>query len=124
MLIWDPETGKCLENLKGHTNWINALTYLPLSPRGSTKPASGRLLSASGDQTIRVWTEAPPHVCDSQQPAGPKNTGTWSCERVLSGHSGLVNCLVVLNHERAASGYVWYSIFWVVQTIGGHNVMQ
>jgi eukaryotic-like serine/threonine-protein kinase len=46
VLLWSTETGKLLNTLKGHTNWTVSLAF---SPDGH------RLVSGSGDSTVRVW---------------------------------------------------------------------
>ncbi len=44
--LWDVRTGRELQRLKGHRNWINNVSF---SPDGQT------LASSSNDDTIRLW---------------------------------------------------------------------
>jgi len=44
VLIWDPQTWKCLRELKEHTGWVVGLSSGP-----------GLLLTCSLDKTVRVW---------------------------------------------------------------------
>jgi len=44
--VWDAHTGAEQRTLRGHTDWVNGCT---ISPTGDT------IMSASGDQTLKVW---------------------------------------------------------------------
>lgn len=44
--IWSASTGECLKTLTGHDALVRALAF---------DPASGRLVSASYDKTVRLW---------------------------------------------------------------------
>jgi WD40 repeat protein/tRNA A-37 threonylcarbamoyl transferase component Bud32 len=44
--LWDASTGKLLQTLRGHTNWVVCLDF---SPDGR------RLVSGAGDSTVIVW---------------------------------------------------------------------
>ena len=61
--MWDSQTGACLRILEGHTDAVWGVQAL----------ADGRLLSWSGDKTLRLW--------DSQ---------TGACLRILGGHTDMV----------------------------------
>ena len=50
--LWDVESGTEIGYLKGHQSWICDLHF---DPGGKT------LMSASADQTIRVWDVSDPH---------------------------------------------------------------
>ena len=63
--------------LEGHTNWVKSVVAL----------ANERVVSSSGDNTLRVW-----------------NVATGECERMLEGHVGSVLSLVVLDDGRVISG--------------------
>jgi WD40 repeat protein len=121
--VWDPAAGRCLAVLPGHTNWINSLAHAAATMSaggGGNGCNGGRLLSGSGDQTIRVWVEdygrhlaATGGVSNDgggvaggpgEQQAGGGGAGAWQCERVLAGHAGLVNCLADCGLGRLASG--------------------
>ena len=54
--------------LAGHTNWVYAAAW---------SPSTRFIVSASTDQTLRVW---------SKEPAG----GGWSVVRLLKGHTRAV----------------------------------
>ena len=43
--VWDVDTGKCLQTLKGHTDQVNCLAAL----------SDGCVASGSDDETIRIW---------------------------------------------------------------------
>lgn len=44
--VWDPETGRCLQILEGHENWIISVVF---------SPDSSRLASGSQDKIARIW---------------------------------------------------------------------
>ncbi len=69
--LWDVETKKLLGKLLGHTNWVNAATFIP-----NTSPPI--LATVSRDGTVRVWN-----------PAARKQIAT------LPGHQGEVTALAV-----------------------------
>ncbi|MCP5352246.1 MAG: hypothetical protein H6926_03530 [Chromatiales bacterium] len=53
-----------LSTLEGHSDWVRAVAALP----------DGRLVSASDDQTLRIWA--------------PGDDGRWQSVHTLEGHSG------------------------------------
>ena len=79
IVIWDYATGKELKTLKGHTNAVTALTFLP----------GGELLaSGSQDNTIHLW-----------------NLKTGETLKTLKGHTETVTALILLEGgELLASG--------------------
>ena len=46
--VWDAVSGQCVHTLKGHTNWVNSVSWDP-------SPGSNRIVSGSWDDTVRVW---------------------------------------------------------------------
>jgi len=48
--VWNPETGECLSELRGHTDKIQSLQF---------NPSESRLVSAADDGTIKVWDWTP-----------------------------------------------------------------
>jgi WD40 repeat protein len=73
--VWNAGTGLCERVLKGHTSWVGSVCALN----------NGRVVSASGDKTLRVW----------------KATG--ECERVLRGHTDGVYCVFLLGNGHSVS---------------------
>jgi len=74
---WDPASGFCSADFKGHQGSVRALVVL----------GDGRLASGSDDNTIRLWDPA-----------------SGSCSAVLQGHQRGVRALAVLGDGRLASG--------------------
>jgi hypothetical protein len=72
---FEPLYAKEERTLAGHTSAVRCMVV-----------HDGKLLSGSGDKTIKVW-----------------NTGTWACERTLEGHTGIV-CSLVMHGDRLISG--------------------
>ena len=65
--IWDPKTGRRRQQLRGHSNSVAALAFVP---------DTSRLLSGSYDSTIRIWKSAgppSPSVAPLQSMEGPRN---------------------------------------------------
>ena len=58
--IWDPNTGKSLHTLEGHTGVDDSIIEL----------SDGKIASCSMDNTIKIW-----------------DTNTWECLRTLEGHT-------------------------------------
>jgi WD40 repeat protein len=92
-----------MQTLSGHTNLINSLVY---------DATHNRLISGSGDKTIKVWDMA---------------NGT--CIRTLSGHTDWINSLVYdATHNRLISGSddktikVWDMVNGTcIQILSGHT---
>lgn len=87
--IWDPDTGNCEAVLSGHGGTIGSLCAIAWrSPAanfngalrgGQTIPREeeSRIVSGSGDSTVRVWGRV----------AGTTgSSGEWACRAVLEGH--------------------------------------
>ena len=84
--VWDTAAGRCEAHLEGHTDWVYALAVMQ---NESGSPA--RLVSASGDKTLRIWLAQ----------GAPDR---WRWERTLAGHEGDVICVAALGGGRVASG--------------------
>lgn len=62
--LWEVESGKHLQTLRGHTNWVMSVAFHP----------DGNLLASGGlDNTVRIW-----------------DVNSSTCLHVLEGHSGRV----------------------------------
>ena len=62
----------------GHTSFLTSMVQLP----------DGRLLTGAGDKELRIW-----------------DLDHYSCTTVLTGHTGAVRCIVLLeNGEALATG--------------------
>merc|ERR1711871_904303 len=110
--VWDLSMGQCMEDgvLEGHSDAVSCVAEF--DPRiwrlGS---AMKRCISGSFDHTIRIWPV---------WPAGP-------CERVITGHSGPVRCVLGLGEGRFVSGSedrtlkVWQRDGTCESTLEGHT---
>ncbi len=68
--LWDVTTGRSIDILSGHSDWVRTVTF---------GPQAHLLASGSEDQTIRVWDRS--------------SSGTNRCLQVLSGHSSWVRSI-------------------------------
>ena len=68
-----------VDTLAGHTNYVSCLQALP----------DGRIVSGSGDYTLRIWSR--------------NKDGQWESEQ-LRGHTSSVRCLQALPDGRIVSG--------------------
>ena len=78
--IWNVKSGKCANQLLGHTLWVVGLELR----------ASSQLISCSTDKTIRIWE-------------GDFLTSI-TCVRTLNGHNSWVNCIKLNSKEELISG--------------------
>ena len=72
IFLWDPDTGKhkgSKKGLKGHSKWVSSLAWEPFH----RNPECSRLLSASKDNSLRVW-----------------DVRSSTCLAILNGHSAAV----------------------------------
>lgn len=65
MILWDTETGVCIQSFMGHTDSIGSVVF---SPEGNLA------VSASDDKTLRLWS-----------------TSTGQCLTVVQGFRGIRN---------------------------------
>lgn len=79
--IWDLYTGLCVNTLRGHTNYIKDIVVVESGCRSDEMMmmTTTTIVSASKDRTIKVW-----------------HAEVEQCLSTLRGHSGLVNCLLVI----------------------------
>ncbi|XP_012581522.1 PREDICTED: notchless protein homolog 1 [Condylura cristata] len=74
ILLWDPSMGKQVGRaLTGHSKWITGLSWEPLH----VNPECRYVASSSKDGSVRVW-----------------DTTAGRCERILTGHTQSVTCLL------------------------------
>jgi WD40 repeat protein len=85
--VWNASMGVLERTLEGHTGRVTCLLALP----------DGRVVSGSGDSTVRVWNGV---------------SSDAFCERVLEGHTGGVTCLFSLADGRILSGSTDESVRW------------
>jgi len=77
--IWDVISGRCLQTLEGHSNWVQSVVF---------SPDSQRLASGSDDKTVKIWDAA-----------------SGRCLQTLEGHSNWVQSVVFSpDSQRLASG--------------------
>jgi WD40 repeat protein len=78
--IWTTENYKEVKTITGHSDWVNALVYLP----------NGKLASASHDKTMRIWDLG--------------NSTEKPLIKTIFVHTDDVTCLVLLEDGNVASG--------------------
>ena len=84
--VWDVPRRAVDAVIRGHTSYVTALSTL----------VDGRLLSGSGDRTLKVWDERALSVRGGAD--------TDACAATLVGHASFVLALSVLPDRRVASG--------------------
>lgn len=77
LIIWDPNSGRCLQKLKGHSQRITCLSVLP----------NGQIISGSLDGSLRIW-----------------DSDSGRCLHKLKGHFYEITCLTVLPNSHFISG--------------------
>jgi WD40 repeat protein len=77
LLLWDLESGACVQTLTGHTNWVSCAVQL----------VDGRVMSGSFDNTLRIW-----------------DLESGACVQTLTGHTKWVSCVMQLADGRVMSG--------------------
>jgi WD40 repeat protein len=75
------ETGQTIRTLEGHADWVSAV---------AVTPDGRRAVSASGDQTLRLW-----------------NLETGQTLRTLEGHTDIVTAVAVTPDGRRAVSASW-----------------
>jgi len=76
--LWDVKSGNQKQCLKGHTNYISALSFSP----------SGKYLaSASGDTTIRLWDATTGTQKQHLQAQSAVNSLAFTTEQLLAASS-------------------------------------
>ena len=46
--VWDLRSGRCMQTLNGHTNYVMAVAVVD----------EQRVVSGSNDRTVKLWTES------------------------------------------------------------------
>jgi WD40 repeat protein len=87
--IWNVSTGIRVKVLKGHTQQQQMWQLFALGIYSIIQLSDGTLVSASVDNTIRLW-----------------NIKTGECTKVHRGHTGDVDCVIQLVNGTIASGSI------------------
>jgi len=74
-IVWNYQTGECIQKLEGHKRPITCMLLLE-----DSKGAGSLLLTGSSDKSIRVW-----------------DLHSGECKQVLSEHKGSVKCLCLIH---------------------------
>jgi WD40 repeat protein len=79
--LWDASTGEHIKTFQGHTSRVGAVAFASLQTSGlhNRKIMTEILISASADQTIKLW-----------------DVQTGRCLSTLTGHTGAVECLALV----------------------------
>mgnify|MGYP003986725535 FL=1 len=134
--MWDVASLKCVGTLKGHSGWVSGITFAP----------GFGLISASWDNSLKVWDEAGTCIATLLGHTGDAScvamlsreqcvSGSWDntlrvwnllsmeCEKVLEGHSSEVFSVCVVGKGRVASGS-WEGELFVWDVAGGTRLMS
>jgi hypothetical protein len=90
--IWDLQTGKILNTLNGHDNWINSVAF---------SPDNSKIISSSSDRSIKIW-----------------DTQSGKLLNTLNGHTDSILCAIFsFDDLKIASGGHDYSVkIWNAQS--------
>ena len=83
--VWDLNTGRLLEKLKGHLESVYSLAFVP-----DDEGASNRLLTGSLDQSIRVWDLQALRILVAKGEIRDPGKPTSKCIQSLLGHKDYV----------------------------------
>ncbi|GFR47642.1 hypothetical protein Agub_g9384, partial [Astrephomene gubernaculifera] len=116
--VW--HLGRCVATLTGHEGPVLSLLVLP---------ATGEILSGSGDTTVRLWApqQPQPPQSASETPASPFSS--WRCVRTLKAHADTVRgmCLVpglgfaTASHDMGVK--VWDASGGLLAELVGHTAI-
>jgi WD40 repeat protein len=56
--VWDTASQQCVRTLRGHDGWVSSLAVLQTGDLSAGPESSSRVLSASYDTTLKVWSPA------------------------------------------------------------------
>lgn len=101
-------TGTLSATLRGHADEVQSIAALQ----------DGRVVSASSDLTLRVWT-------DPVQPAEGDDHPSRKCVATLGGHTGVVTAVVQLRDSRLASASRDGTIrLWTASNVDGSDAFE